>query len=312
MIDAHIHIHSEFDAAALVRYLDHEGIEACWLLTWEEVSPGKWPYRHLPVEDVLEAHRRYPERIVPMYAPDPRRSDCLERFRTFQQEGIAGCAELKSAVNWDDPQLQPLLRYLDAQRLPLVFHMEAGRWGYRFDTPSRFEHFLARLLNSGKYALPRQSIKWLAGIMPPLQRKMDHGSYEFPGYLMDLLSLEAALQRYPGIRFVGHGPFFWRNIAADPGAVRYPAGKIRRPGIICRLLREYDNLFADISGRSGYGALVRDRIFARRFLSEHTGKLLYGSDNFFAGQRDFLNSLKLAPETYRRIYHDNAAELAGR
>lgn len=307
MIDAHIHIHSQFDAAALVRYLDREKIDVCWLLTWEELYPGRWPYRHLPVENVLEAYLRYPERIVPMYAPDPRRSDCLERFRMFQQQGIAGCAELKSAVNWDDPQLQPLLAYLDAQRLPLVFHMEAGRRGYHFDTPSRFEHFLARLLNSGKYALPRQSVEWLAGILPPLRRSMERGSYEFPGYLMDFLTLEAALQRYPGIRFVGHGPFFWRNIAADPGAVRYPAGKIRRPGIIDRLLQEYENLYADISGRSGYGALTRDRNFARRFLSAHAGKLLYGSDNYFAGQRDFLAALKLAPEVYRRICHDNAA-----
>ena len=312
MIDAHIHIHSDFDAAALIRYLDREDIDACWLLTWEEVQSGKWPYRHLPVEDVLAAHTQYPERIVPMYAPDPRRSDCLERFRMFQQQGIAGCAELKSAVNWDDPQLQPLLGYLNAQRLPLVFHMEAGRRGYRFDSASRFEHFLARLLNSGKYGLPRQTIEWLAGILPPLRRKMDRGGYEFPGYLMDFLSLEAALQRYPGIRFIGHGPFFWRNMAADPGPVRYPSGKIRRAGIIDRLLREYDNLYADISGRSGYGALTRDRAFADRFLSEHASKLLFGSDNYFAGQKDVLDSLKLSPESYRRICHDNAAALVKR
>ena len=38
MIDAHIHIHSNFDAAALIRYLDREDIDACWLLTWEEVQ----------------------------------------------------------------------------------------------------------------------------------------------------------------------------------------------------------------------------------------------------------------------------------
>jgi predicted TIM-barrel fold metal-dependent hydrolase len=83
-------------------------------------------------------------------------------------------------------------------------------------------------------------------------------------------------------------------------------------GIICRLLSEYDNLYADISGPSGYTALARDPAFAKRFLTEYRNKILYGTDNFFMGLRPFLDSLKLSMECYRRIYGENAMGLAGK
>ena len=51
-------------------------------------------------------------------------------------------------------------------------------------------------------------------------------------------------------------------------------------GVVPRLLREYDNLYADLSAHSGYNALKRDPAFARKFLDNSatnfcTGRIIF-------------------------------------
>src|SRR5512132_2265730 len=104
--------------------MDREGIDMCWLLTWEEMSPQTTDYVSLAVEDVFEAYSRYPSRIIPMYAPDPARPDALARFKKWFKNGVRGCGELKVPLRWDSTALDPLLTCLNEFGLPLVFHME--------------------------------------------------------------------------------------------------------------------------------------------------------------------------------------------
>ncbi|HQU74219.1 MAG TPA: amidohydrolase family protein [Calditrichia bacterium] len=310
MIDAHLHIHPGFSTADLMQYLDREKLEGCWLLTWEEMGPVPWPYLDLNIETVYEAFLEFPERIVPMYAPDPHRPDCVARFRHYYRKGIRGCAELKSALNWKAPQIQPLLETVNELALPLVLHMEQGRKGWHFKSPSRFEAFLEKSLSSERFAgLPRRTIESVAALYPPLREKLDGAAFQFPGYLMDFAGLEAAIRQYPDIRFVGHGPTFWQGISGETPRSLYPRGVVNQPGPVQRLLEQYPNFYADLSGRSGFNALNRDRHHARRFLDQFASKLLFGTDNYFAGLKTFLESLGLSDRALRQIFSDNANRL---
>ena len=84
-IDSHMHVNYKgLDAGGIVSYLDREGLDKCWLLTWEEVSPKAPVYS---ADEMIEAYRKYPERICPMYAPDPAAADAADKFMAWVDKG---------------------------------------------------------------------------------------------------------------------------------------------------------------------------------------------------------------------------------
>ena len=307
IVDSHLHVNfRKLGVRELISYMDREGIDMCWLLTWEEMSPQTTNYVSLPVEDVFDAYSRYPSRIIPMYAPDPAGPDAVKRFMEWRKTGIGGCGELKVSLGWDSPKLDPLLSCLNKLGLPLIMHMEQGAHLFRPTTTSRLDALLARFLNSTRFnGLPRKVIDAAARRYSPLEERKDRMHNFFPGYLADFAALEGRLKEFPDIKFIGHGPMFWSGFTPKTGK-----GASTREGITCRLLAEYDNLYADLSAR-GYMAIVRDPDFSKSFLSEHSHKILYGTDNFFLGLRPFLDSLRLSKKSYKRIYGENAMGLTG-
>ena len=131
---------------------------------------------------------------------------------------------------------------------------------------------------------------------------------------MDFDGLRRRLVEFPGVRFVGHGQLFWKGIASPIDySCAYPAGPVETEGVVCRLLAEHPNLFADLSGRSGYNALARDPAFGAGFALRFGRKLLYGTDNVDLGLMALLDSFALPPEAARAILGGNACRLlAGR
>ncbi|MHB8174433.1 MAG: amidohydrolase family protein, partial [Nitrospirota bacterium] len=124
-IDSHMHVNFKgLDADGIISYLDRERLGKCWLLTWEEVNPVNPGYLHLPADDMFEAYRKYPERICPMYAPDPKANDAADKFMAWVDKGVCGCGELKSSLSWDSPKLDRLFEMVNGLGMPLVFHME--------------------------------------------------------------------------------------------------------------------------------------------------------------------------------------------
>src|SRR5215471_19322948 len=90
---------------------------------------------------------------------------------------------------------------------------------------------------------------------------------------------EAMLKAYPKTKFIGHADAFWANVSADyANEAAYPAGPIKRGGATDKLLRDYANLFGDLSANSGNNALSRDPDFTEDFLARHQNKLVFGSD----------------------------------
>ena len=104
-----------------------------------------------------------------------------------------------------------------------------------------------------------------------------YGVLDFPG----LTLLEEVLKRFPKLKFFGHSPGFWCEISTDvPYELRnaYPTTKVKPNGRLIELLRNYPNLYGDLSSGSGLNALQRDPDFAWKFIDEFQDRLLLGLD----------------------------------
>lgn len=131
----------------------------------------------------------------------------------------------------------------------------------------------------------------------------------------DLRGFEKVAREHSDVDFIMHGPGWWRCISErfDPN-IEYPEGPIDSPGRAVYLLENYENVYGDLSAYSGFNALNRDHIFARRFLEKLSRKLLYGTDleGFFKPENShiaLLRSLNLTDATVENILHRNLERL---
>ena len=313
-VDSHLHVNfNGMSSRDIINYMDKDRIDLCWLLTWEEVNPGHWEYKHLSVEAVYDAYLIYPSRIIAFYAPDPHIELASSQLEYWYYKGIRGCGELKATLNWNSDEMKPFLKTVEKLKLPLVFHMEESRYCNIPYSDAIFDRMLFYALRTERkiYQIPKFVLNLLVKNYAPLKGRTK--SYFFPGYMLDFGSLESSLKDYPGVNFVAHGIMFWKHISNDAGNCfeALPKGPINGEGVIWRLLSDYPNLYADLSAQSGLNALARDPQNARKFLSLFENKILYGTDNFIKGQREFLNSLRLKKSSYNKIYGENACKIMG-
>ena len=92
----------------------------------------------------------------------------------------------------------------------------------------------------------------------------------------------------------------------------YPTGPVLPGGGVPRLLREYPNLYADLSAGSGLTAISRDRDFGRSFLLEFQDRFLFGRDYFDTRRMDYLRELDLPAGAFGKIASGNALRLLDR
>lgn len=315
-IDSHLHLHlNDHRSENFIRRLDERGVDRCWLMTWEEEHPAV-PRLHttLAVEEVLAFHKDHPDRIVPMYAPDPRRSDCCDILKAAILEGIQGCAELKVSLAWDSQEIGRYLACLDKLQLPLVFHMEGSSYRFLANENHSLDQWFgkvieSRVLNGQPRGLLEQIDAWRHRRGKSSPKKIVH----FPGYLHDIEGLERRLREFPGVCFIAHGPLFWKHLSAQVNQhAKHGRGRVRSGGTAVRLLETYPNLYADLSGVSGYRALSRDRVFAKVFLQNCYRKILFGTDNQTLGLEELLLSMDLEKHQYDCMMGLNAEKLIGR
>lgn len=126
------------------------------------------------------------------------------------------------------------------------------------------------------------------------------------------------LEKYPRVTFIGHAQTWWANIDARHAdqTVLYPKGPVTPGGLTDRYLRDYPNMYGDLSAGSGLNALTRDEAFTRDFLTRHQDKLLYGSDcNDHVGSGETcqgsqtiatVRRLASSKTVERKLLHDNA------
>jgi len=269
--------------------LDDEGIDLAVMLPVYNASPeGAPPWialldDRMSVRDQVLDANRYPGRIIPFGNLDPRWG-------------------ANSAAN----DFGPVLEWFIAHNCKGVGEVTAR---LPFDDPRVVNMF--RQLGAYRLLVTIESAGMQAG---------SYGLQDEPG----APRLERLLKAAPDTIILGHGPGFWAEISAVVGPEDkwgYPTGPVVEGGSLPRLLREYPNLYADISADSGYNALTRDLDYGIRFLHEFQDKLVFGSDTCFgdaAGRRPHLSFLRqllgqtaITPEIYRKITGSNAARLLG-
>ena len=138
---------------------------------------------------------------------------------------------------------------------------------------------------------------------------------------LGLPRLEKILKKFPKLKLLGHSQVFWSEISADNNEeIRntYPSGKVTE-GRVAQLMREYENLYCDLSAGSGANAFMRDPEYTAKFIDEFADRMLYGIDlvskdskfpmdfcNFFD---KMLDDGMITPENYRKIFRENAVKL---
>ena len=140
---------------------------------------------------------------------------------------------------------------------------------------------------------------------------------------LHLPRLEKMLKKHKNLQFIGHSQPFWSEIGDnvnEENRNEYVTGKITE-GRLPKLLREYENLYCDLSAGSGANAMMRDEEYAAGFLNEFADRIYYGCDicnpdrPFPFKFAAFLEKLReegaLAEDAYRKICRDNAAKLLG-
>jgi len=129
--------------------------------------------------------------------------------------------------------------------------------------------------------------------------------------------LERCLREFPNVKWVGHGPHFWSAISGEDGSQPrpYPQGTITPGGAIDRLMGEYGNLYADLSGMSGYNTMTRDPDFTPGFLDRNWRRLLFGTDICYANEAlpiiEWMRTVPLDAAVRQAIAGENARRLLG-
>ena len=105
--------------------------------------------------------------------------------------------------------------------------------------------------------------------------------FQHETYNLHIERFHTMLEKFPKVNFIGHAQTWWANIDKnykDDATNLYPKAKVTPGGITDRYLRDYPNMYGDLSAGSGLNALQRDEDHAREFLRRHQDKLIYGSD----------------------------------
>lgn len=286
IIDAHNHPYHSHNLRAIFDNMAKYGIDCTWLLSWEcpldEIDPaytqvmpiveGGYPIPHTFLRGYMERaiDLGLGDKFVLGYAPDPRRPDAIDKLESaIKTDGVRVCGEIKLRMMYDNWDAVRLFRYAGEQGLPVTVHID-----YEF-------------ARGAKYPRPNY---WYGG---------------------GIEAFERTLKACPGTNFLGHAPGFWAHISGDDKFDKeaYPTGDVLPNGKLPQLLRQYPNLFCDISAGSGHNALSRNLDFTREFLVEFQDRIVYARDYFDNRHQELLNMLGLPDQVLAKIYAGNALRL---
>ncbi len=158
-------------------------------------------------------------------------------------------------------------------------------------------------------------------VSPDTPSKSTYGIIDEKG----LPRIEKMLKKHKKLKIIGHSQPFWAEISADlteDMRNAFPKGKVI-PGRITELMREYENLYCDLSAGSGANAMMRDPEHAARFIEEFADRIYYGCDfcapsniKYPYAFKDFIEKMRedkmISEENYRKIVRENALKLLSR
>ena len=229
-------------------------------------------------ENILDVAARYPDRFIPFCNLDPRYH-----------------------YNHNQVDFTPALEHYKDLGCKGVGEMCANLWW----DDDRVLNMLGHIEKSGLPMLFHLGV--------------DGGTYGLVDDL-GLPRLEKVLRMFPRLNLIGHSMAFWSAISGDVTEENwqgYPPGPVTEGGRLVELLRQYPNLWSDISAGSGNNALVRDPEFGYWFMEEFQDRLLFGTDLCWPKQEvpqvDTLNNAlaggHISQQAYEKISHENAEGL---
>ena len=262
----------------LEELLDRMGKESIDMAAILPLQSPESTIETVSTREVLEMYKRYPSKIIPFCNPDPRLYLGNKRALEFILE------EYKKMGCKGVGEVTANIYFDDPRALNLFDICE------RLQLPILF-HIGPKL--NGYYGLVDD---------------------------LGLPRLEKVLKMFPNLIFIGHSQPFWAEISGDlkpEERNRYPKGKVKPGGRVVELLRNYPNLYADLSAGSGYNAISRDKEFGIWFLEEFKDKLLFGTDIDVPNQevpqlaylKKLLNEGEISRNTYDKIMYRNAINI---
>lgn len=282
IIDAHNHPGCrKHTLEKFLQNMETYNIDVTWLLTCEypldEADPSFYsrrvmfdPRYSLPFSKCVEWWEKAPDKFVLGYAPDPRKPEAIDQLdAAIGIYGVKVYGELKMRFMYDNPDALRMYRFCAEKKLPVIAHID-----YEFDTG---------------YKYPRPNYWYGGGIE----------------------AFERAIQACPETIFIGHAPGFWSHISGDDlyDKFPYPKAPVLPGGKLVQMLRDYPNLYCDISAGSGHNALSRDREFSRDFLLEFKDRMLYARDFVDNIHQELIDSFDLPEDVRELIYSGNAQRL---
>ncbi len=213
-----------------------------------------------------------------------------------------------------------------ARQYPQEFAFGANEVSDLEDAPQVVEKYLklgACVIGEQKFGVECDSpamqklYELAAAYAVPILLHWQHGTYNH-----GFDRFHTMLKKFPKVNFIGHAQTWWANIDRayrDDAKNLYPKGKVTAGGLTDRYLRDYPNMYADLSAGSGEGAFKRDPDHARAFFARHQDKLLYGSDcndktgtvDACSGARQLAQVRAFSPSkaVERKILFENARRL---
>lgn len=313
MIDSHLHINfRNFGAKELQSYIEKFNISQVWLLSWEQYKPKFYEnYLHLKPEDIYKIKQTLGEKVKCFYCPDPRDPKACEKLEYWKNMGFDGCGELKSRSQWKSPYLDLLLDKANKLEMPIIFHMENQK-KYKYIKNIYILDFIIEFLHKLNYRFMINKYTRLLNmfdyLITSIQKFKVHyfTSYKIlPGFLNDIDGLEDKLIKFPNLKFIGHGPAIWKYILDDAKLNISPSTDNK----ILRLLKTYSNFYIDISAKSGFKTISYNKTYTNNFCNFLSNKILYGTDNFFLNQRDFINDLDICDTIKQKIFLHNSQSI---
>lgn len=259
-----------------IEIMDAKGVDKAVILP---LNNAESPVEHQSVYEIMSICEKYPGRFIPFCNIDPRHTDWGGKTNAQGKFDFL-LGQYKDIGFKGLGEFVPNLFWDDPKMLNLLGSCERVEFPITFHT-----------VTPGFFT---------------------YGVYDDLG----LPGLEKVLKMFPKLKFFGHSAAFWSEISGDLTRGEkdgYPKSLVAEGGAIPRLMREYPNLYGDLSAGSGLNALQRDPEHAWKFIGEFQDRLLLGLD-YCSTTNDmqhieWLTKAKedknISPEVYEKIMWKN-------
>ena len=143
------------------------------------------------------------------------------------------------------------------------------------------------------------------------RKKWIERKYFFPGYMLDFMSLEKRLKEFPNVKFIAHGPLIWEQMKKNRNSKNYLLADDESDGISFALLKKYPNFYLDLSGMAARNFMFNNKKFTRNLFNVYWKNILFGTDTFLKGQKQFIKDMNLESYKYKAILGINAINIIG-